>query len=247
MNSTTTLPAPTANAAKAATAPRFDMYASIHKALRSFMSQTLLRIGQLDVFDADDMAHTLDQLEALLTLCEKHIQHENEFVHAAIDARRPHGAQRTEDDHIEHQLSIRALRQEAAALQVAAPAERQPLALRLYRHLALFLAENFQHMQIEETANNAALWALYSDAELHLLHDQLLDSIPPEEHLEIARWMVPALSPIERAGMLGAIRATNPPEAFLGLIEAIRPHLEPQAWVKLARDLGLTLPAPKYA
>ena len=79
-------------------------------------------------------------------------------------------------------------------------------ALRLYRHLALFVAENFQHMHIEETVNNAALWACYSDAELLEIHGRLLASMPPQEHLLVARWMVPALSPVERAGMLNGGR-----------------------------------------
>ena len=32
--------------------------------------------------------------------------------------------------------------------------------------LALFIADNFQHMHVEETAHNAVLWARYTDAEL---------------------------------------------------------------------------------
>jgi len=58
---------------------------------------------------------------------------------------------------------------------------RAALAQRLYRHLALFIGENLQHMQVEETENNAALWALYSDDELAAIHDRLLASVPPKK------------------------------------------------------------------
>ncbi|MEP7295395.1 MAG: hypothetical protein ABI702_04345 [Burkholderiales bacterium] len=218
-------------------APRFDMYATIHKALRSFMGETLVRIGRVDVSDPHDTSAALAQLDSLLTLCLSHIEHENLFVHTAIEARQPGGAARTGDDHAEHRDSIDALRAEAAALRAAAGAAHPALALRLYHHLALFVAENLQHMHIEESANNAALWAAYSDAELIEIHQRLLASVAPAEFMLVARWMVPALNPMERAQMLGGIQAQTPPEAFLGVLAGVHPHLDVSGWDKLARAL----------
>jgi len=222
-----------------AAAPRVDLYAPIHKALRHFMTDTLHRVGRMDVFDAGDFQAALDQLGALLDQCVAHIEHENAFVHTTIDARAPRGSTRTADDHIEHLDSIDALRAEAAALREAALSERLGLALRLYRHLALFVAENFQHMHFEETQNNALLWAHYSDAELFEMHDRLLASIAPAEHLRIARWMVPALSPAERAIVVGGMQAEAPPAAFAATLDVVRPHLDETAWNKLARAIGV--------
>jgi hypothetical protein len=241
MNHATAFLSSPTHAAKstALTAPRVDLYAHIHKALRSFMSNTLARLGQLDVADASDMNTTLAQIEALMDLCASHLDHENVFVHTAINARSPAGATRTADDHVEHLQSIDALRAEAQALQAALVPQRPLMAQRLYRHLALFVAENFQHMHYEETVNNAALWAHYSDAELMQLHGRLLASIAPAEMLLVARWMVPALNPSERAALLGGMKAAMPPEAFLGIVEHVRPHLDQAAWAKLARAIGV--------
>jgi hypothetical protein len=62
-------------------------------------------------------------------------------------------------------------------------------ALQLYRHPARFVAENFEHMQVEETVHNEALWAHYTDAELKALHDRLRASIPPAEMMLVpAGW-----------------------------------------------------------
>ena len=232
--------APNAQAAvSTTTAPRFDMYLGIHKALRSFMSETLVRVGRADVSDPDDLQATLAQLDTLLDLCLTHIEHENVFVHTAIEARQPGGAARTGGDHVEHRDSIDALRAEAAALRGAAARVQPALALRLYHHLSLFVAENFQHMHIEETVNNAALWAAYSDAELIEIHDRLVASIAPPEFMLVARWMVPALNPMERAGLLGGIQAQTPPEAFLGLLAGVRPYLDARGWDKLAHAVGV--------
>jgi hypothetical protein len=224
--------------APATGAPRVDLYAPIHKALRNLMVDTLLRVGRLDVFDADETERTIGQLGALLGQCEKHLQHENEFVHPALEARAPGTAARIGAEHVEHLACIAALRDDVLQLRAATPDRRMPLALRLYRQLALFVAENFQHMHVEETVHNAALWAHYSDAELRALHGRLMASVPPQDMLDTARWMLPALSPVERAGMLNGVKAEAPPPVFDALVAHIRPHLDAAGWAKLAPAIG---------
>jgi hypothetical protein len=219
-------------------APRPDLYAAIHKALRYHMGDTLGRIGRMDVFDEVDFADALAQLDALLELCENHVVQENRFMHTAIEARQPGASARVGDDHTQHLEHIAELRAEAALLRGAAAAGRAAPALRLYRHLALFVAANLQHMHIEETALNGVLWAHYDDAELQALRQRLLDSIEPRETQQVMRWMVPALNPIERAATLGAIKLQASPESFVALLAQIRPFLEVAAWHKLARALG---------
>lgn len=222
-----------------AAAPRHDIYAGVHKALRHYMSDTLVRIGRLDPADDGELQQTLGQLDALLAFCRGHIEHENAFVHAAIDARLPQGAARTADDHVEHLSSIEALGDEANALRGAAAEAKPLLALRLYRHVALFVAENFQHMHVEETANNASLWAHYSDAELEDIHQRLVASIAPPDMMTALRWMIPAMSPAERAGLLNGAKQQMPPEAFLGVLQSVRPQLDDIGWDKLARAVGV--------
>lgn len=231
---------PIAQADIAPAAPRFDMYGAIHKALRSFMCDTLVRAGRMDAADAGELNATLAQVDELLTVCLDHLDHENTFVHAAIEARQPNGAKRTADDHVEHVETIAALREEVAALR-GAKAQAQPLlAHRLYHHLALFVAENLQHMHIEETVNNAALWALYGDAELHAIHARILAAIPPAKELQVTRWMIPALNPMERAAIVGHARTQMPPEAFLGVLAHVQPHMDASGWLKLAAAVGVS-------
>ena len=59
MTTTAIASRPQAHDSAAPTAPRLDLYAPIHKALRSFMSDTLVRVGRIDVADAEDMHSTL--------------------------------------------------------------------------------------------------------------------------------------------------------------------------------------------
>lgn len=228
----------TAPAKTTPTAPRVDLYGTIHKALRLFMTDTLTRVGRLDSTDADELAATLAQLRALLELCRSHVAHENEFVHAAIEARRPGASQRIAAEHVEHLDAIAGLEAEVAAL---AALPREPAAQRLYRHLARFVGENFEHMHVEETSHNAALWALYDDAELLEIHQRILAAVDPAEMGLVLRWMVPAMSPAERTGMLGEMQRQMPPEAMRGVLEIARAHLDDKAWGKLARALNVPI------
>ena len=227
----------------AAQAPRMDMYAGIHKAIRAMMADTLLAVGRMDVDDGLDMARVTERVLELLEFCASHLHHENEFVHTAIEARAPGGSARIAHEHKEHERSIAALAASVAALRAAEAPQRATAALALYRSLSLFIAENFQHMHVEETAHNAVLWARFTDAELMDIHNSLVASIPPAEMMTVARWMVPFMNPAERTAMLSGVRQNAPAPAFHAMLDTVRPHLSDAEWAKLARSLDMPVAA----
>lgn len=212
-------------------APRLDLYAHIHKALRLFMSDTLQQLGRLDIDDPLDLAATLGQLDALLDAARHHLDKENTYVHPAIEARRAGASAAVEAEHDEHLDSLAALRAEGAALR-AMPSTAA--AQRLYRRFAAFVAHNFEHMGVEESRHNQALWAAYTDEELMALHGRILASIGPREMSETLRWMIPALTPAERAEVIGGL----PPEVQAPVLASARALLNDTAWAKLCRALG---------
>lgn len=222
-----------------AQAPRMDMYSGIHKALRALMADTLLALGRMDVEDEPEVAQTTQRVIELGEFCASHLRHENEFVHAAIEARAPGASAAIGHDHEEHLQHIARLTKGAAALRQLSVQDRFAAAQALYRELSLFIAENFQHMHVEETAHNAVLWARYTDGELAAIHDALVASIPPEEMMFVARWMVPFMNPAERAGVLADMRGKAPAPAFEAVLATVQPHLAAREWAKLARALGL--------
>jgi hypothetical protein len=63
-----------------------DLYASTHKALRSFM--------------ADTLGATLAQLRSLLDLLEHHADIEDAFIHTAMQSRRPGSAHESAAEHL---------------------------------------------------------------------------------------------------------------------------------------------------
>jgi hypothetical protein len=229
--------------AAAVAQPRVDMYAGIHKALRALMADTLLAVGRMDPADDLELIQTTQRVVELLEFCRSHLAHENAFVHTAIEARAAGGSAVIAHEHDEHEEHIARLQQSVEALRALPAGGRFGAALALYRELSLFIAGNFQHMHVEETAHNAILWARYTDAELEAIHGALVASIPPAEMMFTLRWLVPFMNPTERAGMLQGMKANAPAPAFQAALDTVRPHLTQREWEKLARALDLA-PVP---
>ncbi|WP_162581453.1 hemerythrin domain-containing protein [Variovorax sp. PBS-H4] len=228
-----------AQVAQVAAAPRIDLYAGIHKALRALMADTLLGLGRADFEDTLELAQATQRVLQLLDFCRSHLRHENEFVHKAMEARAPGASSQIAHEHAEHEEEIGVLAAQATALLACEPDARAAGTLALYRALSLFIAHNFEHMHVEETAHNAVLWGRYTDAELAEIHDALVASIPPEEMMFTLRWLVPFMNPAERAGMMADMRAQAPAPAFAAALEVVRPHLGAREWAKLSASLGL--------
>jgi len=218
--------------------PRFDIYGPIHKALRAVMGETLTAVGRMDALDEDDTAAALARVRTLLTLARAHLKHENDFVHAALEARRAGSSTRTAHEHEQHVHTIGALEAQVERVESVSGPARMDAVGRLYRALALFVAENFEHMHVEETENNQALWDAYSDAELIGIQDALVASVAPQEMAEVMRWMVPSATPFERAVLLGDVQRKVPAEAFSAVLDIVRPHLAGRDWDKLMHALA---------
>lgn len=230
------------NLAVAAAQPtaRVDMYTGIHKALRALMADTLLAVGRMDSADRDELAAVSARVLALLDFCAAHLAHENTYVHTAIEARAPGASEVIAHEHDEHLAHIAGLKHMVAAmLSIDSGHDAASAVLELYRSLTLFIADNFQHMHVEETAHNAVLWARYTDAELIAIHGALVGSIPPADMMFTLRWLVPYMNPAERTAMMSGMQAHAPAPAFAAALDVVRPHLTQAEWVKLARSLGL--------
>ena len=93
-------------------------------------------------------------------------------------------------------------------------------------------------MQVEESENNAALWATHTDAELMALHGRLLASIPPAE--TAGRALAGGGAEHRRTGAdVRGMRDQAPAAVFDAFLDVARQHMDGARWAKLARSLGL--------
>ncbi len=221
-------------------APCYDIYRNIHHAIRAFMGDTLSVVGRIDASDAEDLSLGLQQLHDLLNLCDAHIQKETHYVHVAMERRRPGSSARIADEHIEHAELVQSLRELAERIGgETSGAIRAALLSRLYAQLALFIADNFEHMHIEDTEHNAVLWADFSDAELQEIEGAIVASIAPADAAVVFRWMLPYIDHAARVDMLGGIRQGAPREVFEGVLAIAQAHLDARDWQKLSAALQI--------
>jgi len=221
----------------ARTTARHDCYRGIHKAMRLMLTDTLMRVGRSDPFDDADVTATLEQFDELIELCESHIEHENSFMHPALERARPGSAARITEEHHAHDEALADLRELRALVAASRLEARGGALLRLYHRLALFTAENLAHMDYEETEHNAVLWAHYSDEQLLAIERDLHASIPPDAMMQVLRWLVPALNAPERAEALTGMRTGMPPQAFAAVLDIAGEQLAPTDHAKLLAAL----------
>jgi len=219
-------------------ATRVDLYRFVHKGLRAFLTDTLNRVGRMDPGDPRDVTDTMVQVYELLVICRAHLELEERFLHPALEARQPGAARHTANDHVAHQQSFDLLASSVRDVEKAGRDDRPPAVHRLYRELSVFVAENLEHMDVEETANNTVFWDRYSDEELLALQNDLVSSIPPAQMAVFQRWMIPAMSPGERAGMLSAAKRRSDPEVFATSLDRLKPLLPESDWNKLMAALA---------
>lgn len=216
---------------------RFDTYATIHKALRLRMGDLLAATGRLDCANDSKVARHCAELAAFLDFCTAHLEHENAFIHPALEARAERSSRRIADEHVDHSRDIAVLHRCVEALTCSAAAERPILARSLYQTFALFMAHNLLHMYIEETDHNRTLWKHYSDAELLSIHQRLLAHISPANMAYAIRYMLPAMTPQERAATMAGVQADAPATAVEGLMTLAREVLPADDFAALAATL----------
>ena len=64
-------------------------------------------------------------------------------------------------------------------------------------------------------------------------------SIPPQEMMQIAGWMLPAMNAIERTLMLNDLQTKAPLPVVEAMLDVSRARLSQRDWAKLTRSINL--------
>lgn len=213
---------------------RHDMYNAIHRGLRLGHARQIAQLSATDFEDPDACAAALDDLRTFLDLAQGHLHSEDTTIHPAVAARDPRAIDTAEQGHEQHEAAFHEIEALARAVEDAPPGRRSAAGARLYRRVVRFAADDFLHMEAEETGLLGAMHRLFDDDELRAVEGALIAAIPPARMTGYLRLIVAALSHRERLGMLVGMRAAMPHTVFAQLLtEAIRPALDPGDWARL--------------
>ncbi len=220
--------------------PKVDLYGPVHKGLRWALTSLLHRVGALDFTDGAGWARLMDDLDGVLYLVSRHVEHEDRHIHPAIELKAPDASARLAEEHRQHQREIDEIRSLIAQLGAARPGSAAAIGRRLYLTFSRFVANSLVHMLEEETLTEPLLEALYTTDELARLHEAVLASIGPDELLAFTRVMVPANGREVRVALLTGAKSAMPSEAFASLLESFRPQLDAADWRHLTSQLGVS-------
>jgi hypothetical protein len=217
------------------TSPRFDLYGPVHKGLRALLADTVQRVGSLDIEDPAQLQAICSQALEMLELLRSHVDHEDEYIHPLLERCRGGSALQATEEHVHHRQVLVALAADVRSL-LAAPS--YPAAEALYQSLAELMAENLIHMRLEDLDHQSLLWAHFTDADLAALDGRIVGSLPPKEMMLFLRWMLPAMAPPQRLGLMRGLRAGAPLTVQTAVMRLAQLHLPALAWERLQRDLA---------
>ncbi len=187
--------------------PRVDLYSTVHRGLRLALSELMLRLGNADPEDARVRTELLDDLESVLYLMERHLEHEERHIHPLLVGPLAQHGQALTQEHEDHLEDISQVRQVAQAWDT----DQSEAALdELYLRFSLLVGHNLAHMAHEEMIVNPALQGFYSDAELGVVHEHILAAIGSDEMRSFLRVMLPAARPAAREPMRQVLDSLMP-------------------------------------
>lgn len=198
-------------------ADRWDLYGPVHKGLRHAHALMLSRIGNAD-FTADT-AELLRDLRAHLAMAASHLHHEEQVIHAAIEARCPGAAAALEEQHDHHRVHIAAI--DTAIGLIEAGSRTQFAGRRLYRLFAQFVADDLDHMAEEEGDFFPLLCRHFTDAELKEIEHAIVANLEPDMAAAFAEAMLAAANIDERVTLLGGLRQGMPAPAYQNLFRSV--------------------------
>ena len=217
---------------------RHDLYGPIHKGLRLALSNLVIRIGSTDFADPEAARETIAALRRQMVLSATHLAHEEEHIHAALEARAEGASLTLAADHDHHRRAFGEIETAMQAIEAAPAADRAALGRQLYLAFTQFVAADFAHMAEEEMVTLPLLHRLFTDEELIAIEGGIVAALPPEKVIAYMQLAIPAMNGPERVRFLAFVRGGAPAEAFEAILNfAVRPTLTPDDYYQV--ELGL--------
>ena len=194
---------------------RYNMFNQIHKGLRALLYDTALQLQHTDFWNVEDAGQTIERLEEVIQLFEKHAYSEDTHVFPAVEKFEPSIADVFEKEHVKDHIlgllldeSIKLYRN-ADVITDKADAGRQ-----IQSAFMKFMVFNLEHMAKEEDVINRILWRYYSDAELHEITQRIIANVPPDMMGLYSRWMMRGLNNAEITTWLKEVEKNAPEPVF---------------------------------
>lgn len=194
---------------------RHNSFNQVHKGLRALLYHTALKIQQTDLTNATAGEVLMAQIEEVITLFESHAHNEDHFFNEPLEETNEEVAKLFENEHEEdHRLSVLLQKHMKAWRQADTKTERLLTGTKLFYAFNEFIAFNLYHMNKEETLLNQVLWDAYTDDQIKVTEQQIVQSTAPEKMMKYALWMIRGMNTPEMIYWMRELEKGAPAPVF---------------------------------
>ena len=217
----------------------FDFYRDIHKGIRNELFAVTYEAGKVDPGNAGAVQALGTRWRSMSSLLVSHAEHEEVHVQPVLERVAPELADQVIPAHRELEARAAALEVLADRAASTCPRDARLVVHRLYLGLAGFTSAYLAHQEFEELAVMPALSAAIPVDELVAIDMAIVAGLTPEEMVQSATIMLPAMNVEDRVELVGNMKDGMPAEMFAGVWGLVESVLWPADAAQLAARLGL--------
>lgn len=188
--------------------PRVDFYGNYHKALRRALFEFSARAGLLDYDDDAALAKLLNEFERIARTLGEHSAQEDEYMHPLLRTYAPDVLAMMERQHSKLDPELDVL--ETHLRDIRDADDRSAAGMVFYAALNRWIGAYLAHLADEEDVVNPILWERCPHDELAAAVASFHASFAIEQVATSFEFMLPALSPPERADLYKTVRDNAP-------------------------------------
>jgi hypothetical protein len=219
---------------------RYKVYDIPHKALRNALSQLSLLNGSTD-FSNHQQVEKLHQLGTeVFGMLTAHAADENRVTLAELEQRSPGASTHDTQDHERLEAQQHNLEKLLDKIHADSKAGKDVSADAHEFHLAYneFNGTYLSHTAEEERVTQNLLWKHFTDEELFGHRNKIMAGLKPETMLTFFKYVLPAQTHNERAGLFKGFRQMAPEPFFKQGLAVAEKHLQHHDYKQLTEAIG---------
>ncbi|MGL1888884.1 MAG: hemerythrin domain-containing protein [Reichenbachiella sp.] len=201
---------------------RYNIFCFPHKGIRNAMNQVAHLSGKTDYSDPAALAALQGLNRELVEYLDVHAEVEDKFLMSALEERAPGSASKIAREHgtldkLTKQLQqlLETINGETSALQ----------GFQFYLSFTDLQSQMLAHLHLEETEILALIHAHFEDTEVIAINGKIMAAFTPENILLMFKYIIPGLSPKERAALMGVVQGKAPEAFFANLLNHVKQFL----------------------
>lgn len=221
---------------------RHNSFNQVHKGLRVLLYDTALKMQQTDWADTNEGDKVTAQVEEVLVLFESHAHNEDLFFNEPLEEINDEVAKLFEKEHEEDHRLTKVLRKQVKEWkQASTKKERMAEGVRLLYAFNEFIAFNLYHMNKEETLLNQVLWDTYTDDQIRVTEQQLVQSIAPEKMMKYALWMIRGINTPEMIQWMKELERGAPAPVYQIVRAMAKDEWGVGRWKEVEKSMTVTM------